>query len=362
MSYSMTMEDLFRMAVISDASDLHLISGAPPHIRIHGKLVALDMPILTSYDLEDLIYPILTDAQIETLKRNRELDFAHIIPSLAQFRGNIMYERDSLAVVFRIIPLIVPSVSELGLPKQVEELCNVKDGLILVTGPSGSGKSTTLAAIIDKINTEQKRNIITIEDPIEFVHIHKNSIIRQREVGKDTYSFEQALRYALRHDPDIILIGEMRDSKSISAALTAAETGHLVFSTLHTSTAPATIGRIIDVFHRERQEQIRPQLANTIRAVISQRLIPDAKGEGRVAAVELMLSIPSIKNIIREGREHQLYSTIQTHTQMGMQTMDYALADLYLQGKILREDAFANCIDSKELERIIRARGDFFQI
>lgn len=348
--------------MISDASDLHLISGASPHIRVHGELIALDLPTLNSNDIENLIYSILTGSQVETLKLERELDFSYIIFSLARFRGNIMYQKGSLAVVFRIIPLVAPKMQELGLPKEVEEFCNFKDGLVLVTGPAGSGKSTTLAAIIDMINNEKKSNIITIEDPIEFLHSHKKSIIRQREVGSDTHSFTQALRYVLRHDPDIILIGEMRDPESVSAALIAAETGHLVFSTLHTPTVPSTIRRIIDIFHTDKRDQVRQQLANSIRAVISQRLIQNINGEGRVLAVELMLSIPSVKNIIREGREHQLYSIIQTNTQMGMRTMDQALANLYLEGKIEREDAFKNCIDNKELERLIRLKGDFFQI
>lgn len=362
LEYSISMEELFHMAVADKASDLHLVTGAPPHIRVNGELVSLDLPILDSHDVESLLYSILTDCQIETLKLERELDFSYTISSLARFRGNTMYERGNLAVVFRIIPLTVPDLKGLGLPQGVEELCDLKDGLVLVTGPAGSGKSTTLAAIIDMINNEKKRNIITIEDPVEFLHSHKKSIIRQREVGYDTHSFSKALRHMLRHDPDIVLIGEMRDLESVSAALTAAETGHLVFSTLHTPTAVSTISRIIDIFNADHRDQIRQQLANSIRAVISQRLIPDIKGEDRELAVELMLGIPSVKNIIREGREHHLYSIIQTNTQIGMQTMDQSIGNLYNEGRIGLEQAFANCIDSKELERIIRFKGDFFQI
>lgn len=356
------MEDLLHMAVISNASDLHLLSGAPPHIRVAGELIALDMPVLAYHDLKDLIYPILTDEQVETLNHDRELDFAYTIPSLAQFRGNIMYERGGIATVFRIIPLIVPDISELGLPDHIGDLCQIRDGLILITGPSGNGKSTTLAAIIDKINAEQNKSIITIEDPIEFVHMNKRSLIRQREVGSDTHSFGEALRYVLRHDPDVIFIGEMRDQESISAALTAAETGHLVLSTLHTSTAPATIDRITQVFNSESREHVRIQLAAIIRAIISQRLIPAVNGDGRVLALEIMLSNPSIRNTIREGRNHQLYSIIQTHIQSGMQTMDQSLANLYIQGQISEDQAFINCIDRIELDKLIGAREDFFKI
>lgn len=355
----MSLDDLLNIAISHNASDLHLVAGAPPHIRVYGELRPLDLPMLTIQDIEGMLYSILNKLQIEMLEHKRELDFSYSISSLARFRGNAMYERNNLSVVFRSIPLDIPDLRELGLPREVEKLCLLRSGLVLVVGPTGSGKSTTLAAMLDFINQTRNVNIITIEDPIEFIHRNHRSIVRQREVGSDTHSFSSALGHILRHDPDVILIGEMRDIDSISAALTAAETGHLVLSTVHTPTAALTISRIIDMYDIDKREQIRQQLANTIQAIISQRLIPCRRGYGRVLSTELMLSTPAIRNIIREGREYQLYTIIQTCTNMGMHTMDQALAKLYLEGKIEREVAFENCIDRKELERLIQINESF---
>jgi len=294
----------------------------------------------------------------QAFEQQWELDISYAIPGVARFRGNIMRQRGSLAAVFRAVPFEVPKLEDLGLPEKVRDLCYLSRGLVLVTGPTGSGKSTTLAAMIDMINRERNLNIVTVEDPIEFLHRHKRSVVKQREVGLDTHSFAAALRHVLRHDPDVILIGEMRDMESISIALTAAETGHLVLSTLHTQTAPLTINRIIDVFQEHSREQIRQQLANNLRGVLSQQLMPTTDGKGRVAAVELMLDTPAIRNMIREGKEHQIYSTIQTGRALGMQTMDQALAELYASGKVSRKEVFERCVDKKEMERLVQ-RADF---
>ncbi|MFU0799615.1 MAG: type IV pilus twitching motility protein PilT [Xylanivirga thermophila] len=353
----MDINELLELTVNKKASDLHLVAGASPYIRIDGLLIPQDYPLLTPESLEEMLFSILTDEQIYQLKHDLELDFSYSIPSLARFRGNIMYQRGSLAAVFRVVPYDVPDIKKLGLPQAVERLCTLKSGLVLVTGPTGSGKSTTLASMIELMNNSRSLNIVTIEDPIEFLHRHKKSIVRQREVGVDTHSFSEALRHVLRHDPDVILIGEMRDLSSVSVALTAAETGHLVLSTLHTQTAPLTISRIVDIFSHDEREQVRQQLANSLQAVISQKLIPHASGKGRVLAVELMLGCPPVRNLIRDNKEHQLYTVIQTNGAMGMQTMDQSLGKLYVSGKITREDAFENCVDRQELERIIINQG-----
>ena len=353
-SYAFTIDDLLRMTVERRGSDLHLAVGMPPCIRIHGELVPIDAPVLKAQDVEYMILSIIQDYQKEKLEQDMELDFSYAVPGCARFRGNVMFQRGTLAAVFRAVPFVIPNFDKLGLPQDIKRLCDLPRGLILVTGPTGSGKSTTLAAMIDLINNTRACNIVTIEDPIEFLHKHKKSSVRQREIGTDTHSFASALRHVLRHDPDIIMIGEMRDQESISIALTAAETGHLVLSTLHTQTAPLTITRIIDSFSEDKRLQIRQQLANSLRAVISQQLIPTIDGKGRVVAVEYMVDTPAVRNLIREGKEHQLYSAIQTAQKEGMQTMDQALVKLFKAGKISRESVLEYCVDRTEVERLMK--------
>lgn len=352
-NYEYTIEQLLIKSIEINGSDLHLAAGMAPCIRINGKLTPIDAPPLKQTDLEFMLLSILEDYQIEKLEKEWELDFSYAIPGYARFRGNIMFQRGSLAAVFRIVPFNVPQLETLGLPDDIKRLCDLPRGLILVTGPTGSGKSTTLAAMIDLINKTKACNIVTIEDPIEFLHRHNKSKICQREIGMDTHSFSSALRHVLRHDPDVIMIGEMRDLESISIALTAAETGHLVLSTLHTQTAPLTISRIIDSFSGDQKLQIRQQMANSLKAVISQQLIPTIDGKGRVVAVEYMVDTPAIRTMIRDGKEHQIYSAIQTGHSLGMQTMDQALVKLYKQGKISRNAALNSCVDKAEVIRLL---------
>lgn len=342
-----------------NASDLHLAAGLPPVVRVEGELVTTNFEPLKPEHIEELVMQILQPEQREQLNRELELDFSFFIPRLSRFRGNIMWQRGTLGVNFRVVPFDIPNLDELGLPPVVKDLSRLPRGLVLVTGPTGSGKSTTLAAIIDLINRERSMNIITIENPIEYLHKHNKSIIKQREVGSDTHSFSSALRHVLRHDPDVILIGEMRDLDSISIALTAAETGHLVLSTLHTQTASLAIHRIVDVFPSHLQNQISQQLAGSLQGVVAQQLVPRAIGKGRVPAVEILLSNPAVRNIIREGKEHQLYTVMQTSRKSGMQTMDQALADLYSKGIITRETALERCVDRTELERAMRKTLQF---
>jgi twitching motility protein PilT len=320
-------------------------------------LVFLDYPVLRASDVTELVLPILEEHQRQEFSRNWELDFSYSIFGVCRFRGNMMRQRGSMAAVFRLVPYNPPLIDDLGLPEVFKKLCYLPRGLVLITGPTGSGKSTTLAAMINHINQERNLHIITIEEPIEFLHHHKQSIIKQREVGQDTQSFAEALKRALRHDPDVILIGEMRDLESISIALRAAETGHLVFSTLHTQTAPLAINRIVDVFQEHMREGIRQQLSSSLQAVVAQQILPLASGKGRVAAVEIMLATPAVRNLIREGKEHQLYTVIQTNRAMGMQTMDQALADLCLSDKITEEMAFLRCVDKVEMERLLMKSG-----
>jgi pilus retraction protein PilT len=352
--YSLTLDDLLREAVERKGSDLHLVAKMPPVIRISSDMVQTEHPVIQPSELQWLIESVLKPDQIETLHRDLELDFSYSLPSVARFRGNVIYQRGTLAAAIRVVPFKIPKLENLGLPADVIRLCDLPRGLVLVTGPTGSGKSTTLAAMIDFINEKYAENIITVEDPIEFLHPHKKSIVRQREIGIDTHSFAIALRQVLRHDPDVIMIGEMRDPESISIAITAAETGHLVFSTLHTQTAPLTISRIVDSFPSGQKEQIRQQLSNSLKAVISQQLIPAASGKGRALAVEYMIDTPAVRNLIREEKEHQLYSAIQTGQKLGMQTMDQALVSLIRTGKINYEGACEYCIDRAELDRLIK--------
>ncbi len=352
-AFTLSLEEILSISVDMRASDLHLTAGLPPMARVYGELVPLEVGELRSTDIRALVYPLLDDKQRAQLEEDWELDFSYSVPGLSRFRGSIMIQRGSVDVAFRMIPWSIPHIDDLGLPAITREFSRIPRGLVLVTGPTGSGKTTTLAAMIGLINQERRVNIVTIEDPIEFLHTHDKAIVRQREVGSDTHSFTNALRNAMRHDPDVILIGEMRDQISIAIALTAAETGHLVFSTLHTQTAPLAVQRIIDVFSDSMRNQIRLQLADTLKGVIAQQILPRADSEGRVAAVEVLVNTPAVGNLIREGKEHQLYSALQTGRQVGMQTMDSALADLCLQGLISREVALARCINRTELERML---------
>ncbi len=348
------MNELLTKTVEMKGSDLHLVTGSRPAVRVDGLITALDYPPLKPDDVKVMVYSILNEQQKEKLESDWELDFSYAIGGVARFRGNVMKQRGTLAAVFRAVPFVLPDLDRLGLPSEIKKLCDLSRGLVLVTGPTGSGKSTTLAAMLDYINRNRALNIVTVEDPIEFLHRHNMSTVRQREIGMDTHSFASALRHVLRHDPDVILIGEMRDLESVSIALTAAETGHLVFSTLHTQTAPLTISRIVDIFSSDRRSQVRQQLAGSLRAVISQQLLPRADGQGRVAAIEYMVDTPAVRSLIREGKDHQLYSAIQTGQTFGMQTMDTALVKLCQKGIITKETAIEYCIEVSEVERMLR--------
>jgi len=354
-TYPIPLDDLLREAVERGGSDLHIVARMPPVIRISSEMVQTDHPPVQPSEVYNLICSILTPEQVQTLKRELELDFSYSIPGVARFRGNVIFQRGTLAAAIRVVPFNIPKLDGLGLPPDVKRLCGLPRGLVLVTGPTGSGKSTTLAAMIDYINEHYALNIVTIEDPIEFLHQHKKSIVRQREIGIDTHSFSRALRQVLRHDPDVIMIGEMRDAESMGIAITAAETGHLVLSTLHTQTAPLTISRLVDTFPAGMKDQIRQQLSNSLRAVISQQLVPHASGKGRVLAVEYMIDTPAVRSLIREGKEHQLYSAIQTGQKQGMQTMDQALVNLVRAGKITYDSAVEYCVDKQELDRLLKS-------
>lgn len=357
-SYPYTLYDLLRMTVSKEGSDLHLVSGIEPCIRVNGDLKRQeDLPRLAPEDVEKMLSSIMSPYQKDKLEEEWELDLAVSVPECARFRGNVIVQRGTLAAVFRAIPFEVPELERLGLPSDIKRLCNLPRGLVLVTGPTGSGKSTTLAAMIKYINERYETNIVTVEDPIEFLHTHIKSTVRQREIGTDTHSFANALKTVLRHDPDTIMIGEMRDPESISIAVTAAETGHLVFSTLHTQTAPMTISRIIDSFPEGQKGQIRQQLANSLKAVISQQLVPTVNGKGRCVAVEYMIDTPSVKNLIREEKEHQLYAAMQTGQMQGMQTMDQALIRLYKEQKISKDSVIEFCVDEKEVRRLLATSG-----
>jgi twitching motility protein PilT len=328
-----------------DASDLHLTVGTPPSLRIHGKLVRLDYPPLTAVLLHEMLYDVLTDEHKARFEDTHDLDLSLELQNVGRFRVNVFMQRLGEAAVFRLIPTVIKSLDQLGMPSVLRTLAMKDRGLVLVTGPTGSGKSTTLAAMIDLMNTERPDHIITIEDPIEFVHQHKNCIINQREVGPHTNSFSAALRSALREDPDIILVGEMRDLETIAMALTAAETGHLVLATLHTNSAAQTINRVIDVFPPHQQEQIRVQLSEAMLGVLAQTLIPRVGGRGRVAAIELMIATPAIRNLIREAKTFQIPSMIETGAKEGMTSLDQSLRDLLRRGLISPEEAFIRAVD-----------------
>lgn len=333
-------DDILKAAKEAGASDVHLTVGIPPKMRVNGKLLTMeDYPRLLPPDTLEILLTIMTETQRERFEANGEYDMSFSIPNLGRYRVNAFKQRGSVAMAFRLVGTQVPSPEELGVPGSVVELFQRKRGLVLVTGPTGSGKSTTLAAIIDKINSNREAHVITLEDPIEYLHQHKLSMVNQREIGLDSENYANALRAALREDPDVILVGEMRDFETISVAITAAETGHLVLSTLHTIGAASTIDRVIDVFPPHQQQQIRVQLANVLEAVISQQLIPTADGKGRVAAFEVMHANHAVRNLIREGKSHQLASVMQTNRKFGMVTMDDAISQLYFSGKIERDMA-----------------------
>jgi twitching motility protein PilT len=343
--------------VQAGASDLHLTTGAVPMIRVNGKMQPVPLPnmrTLMPADTKNVCYSILTEAQKRKFEEHNELDFSFGVKGLARFRGNIFMQRGALGAVFRLIPNKFLSFEELGLPPVVKEISRKNHGLVLVTGPTGSGKSTTLASIIDSINSERQEHIVTIEDPIEYLHPHKQCVVNQREVGSDTYTFKNALKYILRQDPDIVLIGEMRDLETIEAALTIAETGHLCFATLHTNSAVQTINRIIDVFPTHQQQQVRTQLAFVLEGVLSQTLIPRRDGRGRVLALEIMVPNTAIRALIRDDKIHQLYSQMQMgQEKFGMQTMNQCLFSLYHKQLISVEDAIARSPDTEELREMV---------
>jgi twitching motility protein PilT len=353
-----SIDDLLEQLVAHGGSDLHVSVGSPPAIRVRGHIHRLEgYEPLSADDTRLLLYRILSSEQQKHFEIKRQLDFAYSIPGLARFRVNIYYQREAVGAAFRTIPTDIKSAEELGLPPVLHELAKQPRGIVLVTGPTGSGKSTTLAAIIDEINRTRAEHILTVEDPIEFVHKHKRCIVNQREIGPDATSFAEALKAALRQDPDVILVGEMRDLETISTALTAAETGHLVFGTLHTQSAPSTIDRIIDVFPPAQQEQVRIMIANSLQGVVTQTLIPTADGTGRVASLEILLPDDAVRNLIRQGKVEQVYSVMQTNTARGMQTMEQALADLVMRGVIKVEDGLSRSSKREQLIGILERSG-----
>jgi twitching motility protein PilT len=341
-----------------NGSDLHLTAGTPPTVRIHGELERLeDYPPLNPRSLQGMIYAILPQKMRERFEQELELDMSYSLPGRARFRVNVFMQRDAVGAVFRVIPFDIKNIVDLGLPPVAADLARFPRGFVVVTGPTGSGKSTTLAAMVDVVNTERSGHIMTVEDPIEFLHKHKKCVVNQREIGADTHSFASALKHVLRQDPDVILVGEMRDLETISTAITAAETGHLVFATLHTQDAPQTIDRIIDVFPPHQQQQVRVQLSTTLQGVVTQQLIPTVDGQGRVAAVEIMIATPGIRNLVREGKVHQIYSAMQAGGRYGMQTMDMSLASHVKAGRISQQMAFERCHDPEELQRLVGSSG-----
>ncbi|MGB9734915.1 MAG: type IV pilus twitching motility protein PilT [bacterium] len=353
---SFNLHQLLKIMIEKGASDLHITTGSPPQLRIDGELTPLKVPPLTATETKQLCYSILTDAQKQKFEEHNELDLSFGVKGLSRFRANIFMQRGAVAGAFRTIPFKILSFEELGLPPVVNELTKKARGLVLVTGPTGSGKTTTLASIIAKINEERHEHIITIEDPIEYLHPHKNCIVNQREVGADTSSFATALKYILRQDPDVVLIGEMRDLETIEAALNTAETGHLVFATLHTNSAVQTINRIIDAFPPHQQPQVRAQLSFVLEGVLTQSLIPKYNQPGRVLAVEVLIPTPAVRNLIREEKVHQIYSHMQVgQAKYGMQTMNQALFSLYQRKLISLDDAMIYSTDLEELKQMLQA-------
>ena len=354
-----TLPELLKKTVELDGSDLHLATNTPPQVRVHGRLQRLDLPPLTPADTKQLAYSVMTDAQKKRFEETLELDFAFGVRGIGRFRCNVFNQRGAVGSVYRLIPERIRGFHELGLPAVIAKLAERPRGLVLVTGPTGSGKSTTLAAMIDKVNNERNEHILTIEDPIEYIHPHKNCLVNQREVHADTQGFSPALRAALREDPDVVLVGEMRDLETIESALRIAETGHLTFATLHTNSASQTINRIIDVFPAHQQGQIRTQLSLVLEGIVCQTLLRRAKGAGRVVALEILVPTPAIRNLIREDKVHQIYSAMQTgQEKIGMQTMNQSLATLYQSGQITLETALsASSLKDELMEMINRGTG-----
>lgn len=352
--FMIALVDLLQKLNEFNGSDLHLTVNTPPQIRIDGKLRPLDLPPLTAADTKRLTYSVMTDQQKHQFEEKLEFDFSFGIKNLSRFRANVFTQRGAVAAVFRLIPFLIKSIEDLGLPPVVSKLCEKPRGLVLVTGPTGSGKSTTLSAMIDKINRERHEHIVTIEDPIEFIHSHKNCLVNQREVSSDTHSFSNALRVALRQDPDVVLIGEMRDLETVESALRIAETGHLTFATLHTNTAHTTINRVVDIFPSHQQAQIRTQLSLVLEGILCQNLLPKANGAGRALVMEIMIPNSAIRNLIREDKVHQIYSSMQTgQEKYGMQTFNQSLATLYLGKQITLDDALARSPNPDELRDMI---------
>ena len=350
------LHQLLKAMIEKGSSDLHITTGSPPQLRIDGRLVPLKTPPLTPVETKQLCYSILTDAQKHQFEEANELDLSFGVKNLSRFRANIYMQRGAVSGAFRTIPFKILSFNELGLPPAVAELSKRPRGMVLVTGPTGSGKSTTLASIIDKINNERHEHILTIEDPIEYLHPHRNCIVNQREVGADTDSFKKALKYVLRQDPDVILVGEMRDLETIEAALVIAETGHLVFATLHTNSCVQTINRILDVFPPYQQPQVRAQLSMTLEGVLSQTLIPKASGQGRVLACEVMVPNMAIRNLIREDKVHQVYGQMQIgQARFGMQTLNQSLASLIQRRMISFDDGILRSAEPDELRQLLAA-------
>src|SRR6059036_3636328 len=351
---SLSLSDLLKRLMEMSGSDLHITTNSPPQIRVHGHLVPLDLPQMTPADTKQLTYSVMTDAQKHRFEESLELDFSFGLKGLARFRANVFNQRGATSAVFRLIPFEIKSFNQLGLPAVVSKLCDKPRGLVLVTGPTGSGKSTTLAAMIDKINAERHDHILTIEDPIEYIHQHKNCLVNQREVHSDTGSFTNALRAALREDPDIVLIGEMRDLETVESALKIAETGHLTFGTLHTNSAAQTINRIIDIFPANQQSQIRTQLSLVLEGIVCQALLPKADGKGRVCSLEIMVPTPAIRNLIRDDKVHQIYGAMQAgQDKLGMQTSNQSLASLHQKRLITLEMAMGASSNKDELQDMI---------
>jgi twitching motility protein PilT len=353
------MHQLLKAMIEKGASDLHITTGTPPQLRIDGKLHPLKMPPLSPQDTKQLTYSVLTDAQKHSFEETNELDLSFSVQKLSRFRGNIFVQRGNVAGAFRAIPFKIKTFEELNLPPVVTELARRPRGLLLVTGPTGSGKTTTLASIIDRINTERNEHLITIEDPIEYLHPHKGCVVNQREVGADTNGFKNALKYILRQDPDVVLVGEIRDLETMEAALSIAETGHFCLATLHTNSAVQTINRIVDMFPPYQQSQIRQQLSFVLEGVMCQTLMPRANGPGRVLALEIMVPNSAIRALIRDDKVHQLYSSMQMgQGKFGMQTMNQSLAGLYKKRLITLDDAMARCSDVEELRKLIGQGSD----
>ena len=357
MGTDLTLHALLKTMIEQKASDLHVTTGCPPQIRVHGRLMRINIPALQPADTKRLAYSVLTDAQKHRFEENLEVDFSFGIKGLARFRCNVFNQRGSVAAAFRLIPWEILSFDSLGLPSVVERLCELPRGLVLVTGPTGSGKSTTLAAMLDKINREKNVHVVTIEDPIEFLHKHKRALVNQRELHADTHSFPNALRAVLRQDPDVVLIGEMRDLETMEAALTIAETGHLTLATLHTNSAAQTINRIVDAFPSHQQSQVRAQLSLVMEGILCQSLMPRVDGRGRVMAMEILIPNSAIRNLIREDKIHQIYGMMQAgQAKHGMQTFNQSLASLYMGRKITLESAMGASSNKEELEQMI-SRG-----